>query len=68
MTRDEIDTLWKQAVREAIAANDPVIRFRFAALLAAAEREACARACEALNTGHARFVYARAIRARGKNS
>lgn len=37
-----IDTLWHQAMADAIRDNDPYTRFRFAELIAKREREACA--------------------------
>jgi hypothetical protein len=43
MTREELDTLWFKAMQEA---GDDFTRYRFAALVAAAEREACARVCD----------------------
>jgi hypothetical protein len=46
--------------------NDPLLE-RFAALVAAAEREACAKVCEDKNTLLAWPTYAAAIRARGTN-
>ena len=46
MTRDEIDTLWNQALQETVKAHEPFTRYRFAALVAAAEREQAARNAE----------------------
>lgn len=46
MNRDDIERLWFQAMRESTEANEPYIRHRFAALVAAAEREACAKVCD----------------------
>ena len=46
MTRKELDTLWVQAMRQSIEAGEDFIRYHFAALVAAAEREACAKVCE----------------------
>jgi hypothetical protein len=43
MTRDDIDKLWNQALQETVKAHEPFTRYRFAALVAAAEREACAK-------------------------
>ena len=40
MNRDDIERLWFQAMRESMEANEPYIRHRFAALVAAAERDA----------------------------
>ena len=39
---------------------------RFAALVAAAEREACALACEKIEWSHEAKFFAKAIRARGE--
>ena len=39
MTRDDIERLWFQALHESVEAGEPYIRHRFAALVAAAERE-----------------------------
>jgi hypothetical protein len=63
MTREELDTLWFKAMQEA---GDDFTRYRFAALVAAAEREACAEICDAEATieGIAQRCAA-AIRARG---
>ena len=46
MTRDQIDALWHRAMRDAIAEGEQMTRYHFAALVAAAEREACAKVCE----------------------
>lgn len=43
MNRDDIERLWFQAMHESVEAGEPYIRHRFAALVAAAEREACAK-------------------------
>ena len=48
---------------EVVPVTDEIIRF--AALVAAAEREACAKVCEDKNTLLAWPTYAAAIRARG---
>lgn len=47
MTRDEIDTLWHKAMHDAIKDGEDFTRHHFAALIAAAEREACAALCDA---------------------
>ena len=44
--RKELDALWHQALTEAIKDGEQFTRYHFAALVAAAEREACARLCE----------------------
>jgi hypothetical protein len=48
MTRDELDTMWQQALHESVVAGEDFIRYHFAALVAVAEREACAKVCEVL--------------------
>ena len=70
MARDQIDALWQQAMHDAIAEGEQMTRYHFAALVAAAEREACAQLCEqydddggAGETWGPRF--AQIIRARG---
>lgn len=74
MNRDELDTLWFQAMRQSIEEGEDFIRYHFAALVAAHEREACARVCEARHMGdnnredaEARRCAA-AIRARGEEN
>ena len=69
MTRKELDTLWFQAMRQSIAEGEDFIRYHFAALVAAAEREACAKVCERLPAQQdidVRDECAAAIRARGE--
>lgn len=46
MTRKKIDALWFEAMHQSIAAGEDFIRYHFAALVAAAEREACATVCD----------------------
>lgn len=70
MTREEIIGLAREA-GFSVAWPETVPNFeRFAALVAAAEREACARVCRDLGRGHgvafAEFDCVEAIRARGK--
>jgi hypothetical protein len=43
MNREELDTLWFQAMRQSIEEGEDFIRYHFAALVAAAEREACCK-------------------------
>lgn len=43
MTQDEIDILWQQAMRQSIEDGEKYIRYHFAKLVAAKEREACAK-------------------------
>ena len=72
MTREEIDTLWQGALQQAIKDGEEFTRYHFAALVAAAEREACAKVCEDQDTGQdlpydlAVIECAAAIRARGE--
>ena len=63
MTRQEIDTLWFQAMHESIKDGEDFTRYHFAALVAAAEQKACAVIAENGLIGH---TIAKAIRARGK--
>jgi hypothetical protein len=73
MTREELDTLWDKSVNESIKAGDGLARYRYAEYVAEAEREACAKVCEAEYEGYdwadrekdATEDCARAIRARG---
>ena len=46
MTRDKIEILWQQAMTQAVKDGEMFTRYRFAKLVAAAEREACAQASE----------------------
>ena len=46
MNREEIDKLWNKAIREAIDEGCLYTRYHFAELVAAAEREACAKVCD----------------------
>ena len=72
MTREELDTLWFQAMRQSIEEGEDYIRYHFAALVAAAEREACAKVCErfwsaaSLESDRTATAIAAAIRKRGK--
>lgn len=43
MTREDIDTLWQQALHESVKAGEQFTRYHFAALVADAERKACAQ-------------------------
>jgi len=45
MSKDEIDTMWQQAMQESIKEGEMYTRYHFAKLVAAAEREACAKVC-----------------------
>jgi len=66
MTREELDTLWFKAMHESIKDGEDFIRYHFAALVAAAEREACAKLCEAYIAEMIGREMAAAIRARGE--
>jgi len=46
MTQDEIDLMWQQAMRQSIEEGEMFTRYHFAKLVAAKEREACAKICE----------------------
>ena len=77
MTKEEIDILWHKAMRLSIEDGDQFTRYRFAELVAAAEREACAKVLDDMADDMARemepstaIAYVRskaaAIRARGQ--
>ena len=75
MSREDIDVIWNRAVAEAIKAGEDFTLttvYRFAALVAAAEREACAKLCDELawhdagDSAEAMRHCAQDIRARGK--
>jgi hypothetical protein len=63
--RKELDALWHQALTEAIKDGEQFTRYHFAALIAEAEREACARLCLETDPFYG-VMFANAIRARGK--
>jgi hypothetical protein len=46
--REELDTMWQQALIESVKDGEQFTRYHFAALVAAAEREACAKVCDEL--------------------
>lgn len=74
MTRDQIDVMWNQALQQSVKDGEQFTRYHFAAMVAAAEREACAKVCDesAVNkklSNHRRCDadrLANAIRARGQ--
>jgi hypothetical protein len=69
MTKTEIDVMWNRALREAIEGGEEFTRYRFAAMVASAEREACAKVCEGLWRIDGQFTadeFAAEIRARAK--
>lgn len=69
MTHDDIIRMAREAGIGPIYGADDESLERFAALVAAAERELCAQMCEDMGRGHgsafAEFDCAEAIRARG---
>lgn len=74
MTREQIDRLWQKALHESVTAGEQFTRYNFAALVAAAEREECAKVCEETTAAWTQTVYneacmhcASAIRARNGN-
>jgi hypothetical protein len=74
MTREELDQMWSRAMEDAISAGEMFTRYRFAEMVAAAEREACALVADdiAVDTNTDDFALDRcyeiaaAIRARGE--
>jgi hypothetical protein len=70
MTHEELDKLWNIAMRESVEAGEQYTRYRFAALVATAEREACAELCDSLGNEYednevSTWFIAYEIRARG---
>ena len=75
MTRDDIIRMAREADMDidndasewgSIITAEPADLERFAALVAAAEREACAKVCDKFNFGQAPKMIQDAIRARGQ--
>lgn len=70
MTKTELDVLWNRALREALEAGEEFTRYRFAAMVASAEREAereaCAKVVEAAQPFGRIAETAATIRARGQ--
>jgi hypothetical protein len=69
MNKTEIDVMWSRALREAIEGGEEFTRYRFAAMLTSAEREACAKVADEYANGLERNYsenIADAIRARGE--
>ena len=64
MTKEEIDILWNKAIRESIDDGSLYTRYRFAELVAEAEREACAQVAMLKSING--IETAAAIRARGE--
>jgi len=73
MNREDIIRMAREAglpaflYPELIAETDWKLIERFAALVAAAEREACAKVCDKFNFGQAPKMIQDAIRARGQS-
>ena len=69
MKREDLDVMWSIATKKSIEDNEPFTRYEFAKLVAAKEREACAKVCEDREWGnketYAAQECANAIRARG---
>jgi len=68
MTKDDIDKLWHQTMNEAVKNGEDFTRYRFSDLVAAAEREECAKVAEQFEPDEktSYVMYAsKAIRARG---
>ena len=65
MTKDDIDKMWGQALNESIKNNEEFTRYRFANLVAAAEREEIAKLADSMNTFGLPPDVGAAIRARG---
>jgi hypothetical protein len=57
MTNAELDALWFQAQRDAIKAGEDFTRYRFATLIAAAERQRCARIARQFDVDHPNTNY-----------
>jgi len=63
MTQDEIIEMWNSVIKYA---PSEVRITEFAKLVAAKEREACAKVCEEFHFGQAPMMIQRAIKARGE--
>lgn len=46
MTREEMDVMWSRALHESVVQGEQFTRYRFAEMVAATEREACAKVCD----------------------
>lgn len=71
MTKDDIDKMWGQALNESIKNNEEFTRYRFAKLVAAAEREEIAKLADAsVNADQypTLTMLAQAIRMRGERN
>lgn len=68
MTREEIDTLWLQAMAQAIKDGELFTRYEFAKLVAKVEREACLKIADQFADADMHSAMAaNAIRARNTN-
>lgn len=56
MKQEDIDTLWFKALDESVKQGELYTRYKFAELIAAAEREACAALCDAEHKWLAKIV------------
>ena len=65
MTNEDIDKMWGQALNESIKNGEDFTRYRFAALVASAEREEIAKLADSMNTFGLPPDVGAAIRARG---
>jgi hypothetical protein len=72
MDREQLDQLWHKAMRESVEDGEMFTRYHFANLVAAHEREACAKVAENCFEGQGKHKIvimaveaAKAIRARG---
>jgi len=66
MTQDEIMEMACQTFCGLIKQEERANFIAFAKLIAAKEREACAKVCDEFNYGYAAMMIQRAIRARGE--
>jgi hypothetical protein len=63
MTKTEIDVMWSRALREALEGGEEFTRYRFAAMVASAQREACAEAAGIALLGADRALTERVLKA-----
>lgn len=69
MQRDEIDVMWQQALRDSVKDGEMFTRYHFSEMVAARERESCAKRAEIALLGTLKTTTERvlkAIRARGE--
>jgi hypothetical protein len=72
MKQEDVDKLWYKAMSQAMQQGELYTRYKFAELIAAEEREACALVCEQVTAAWSEMEYnegcmdcSKAIRARG---